>query len=262
MRVLAICQQRDAGVGVFADGALAAGATLDEWFIAETPAPPADPFSYDAVISFGGAMHPDQDSEYPWLAEEKALLGELLAREMPLLGVCLGAQLLVVAAGGEVRRASTPEIGWRHVELTAQAADDPLLGALAPGFEAFHWHSYECVPPPGAITLARNSVCVQAFRVGMTAYGIQFHAEVSAFDAEHWIDDYQTDPDAIRIGLDPEAVQAATRERIGAWNELGREFCERFIGLASRRSQPSAGSASVKVGPGRVPGPPPAENAG
>ena len=214
MRVLAICQQRDAGVGVFADAALAAGATLDEWFIAETPAPPADPFGYDAVISFGGAMHPDQDSEHPWIADEKALLSELLAREMPLLGVCLGAQLLVAAAGGEVRRASTPEIGWQQVELTAQGADDPLLGALAPGFEAFHWHSYECVPPPGAITLARNSVCVQAFRVGTNAYGIQFHAEVSAFDAEHWIDDYHTDPDAIRIGLDPEAMHAATSERI------------------------------------------------
>ena len=207
-------------------------------------------------------MHPDQDSEHPWLAAEKSLSRELLARATPLLGVCLGAQLLVAAAGGEVSRASTPEIGWHQVELTAQGAKDPLLGPLAPRVRGFHWHSYECVPPPGAITLARNSVCVQAFRVGTNACGIQFHAEVSAFDAEHWIDDYQGDPDAVRIGLDPEAVHAETSERIAAWNELGRGLCGRFIRLASRRSQPAAGSASVKAGPGRVPGPPPGGNAG
>ncbi len=245
MRVLAICQQRDAGAGVFAEATLAAGATLDEWFIAETAAPPADPLSYDAVISFGGAMHPDQDSEHPWMAAEKTLLNELLAHEVPLLGVCLGAQLLVAAAGGEVRRASTPEIGWYQVELTAQGTADPLLGALAPGFEAFHWHSYECLPPPGAATLARNAVCAQAYRIGTNAYGIQFHAEVSASDAALWIDDYHTDPDAIRIGLNRQAIHAATSERISAWNQLGRELCGRFLEVASRRSQPTASSASA-----------------
>ncbi len=235
MRVLAICQQRDAAAGVFAEAAVTQSATLDQWFIAETAQPPADPMGYDAVISFGGAMHPDEDAEHPWMAAEKQLLTELLEHEVPLLGVCLGAQLLVVAAGGEVRRASIPEIGWQQVELTSEGAADPLLGTLAPGFEAFHWHSYECLPPPGAVTLARNPVCVQAYRVGASAYGIQFHAEVSADDVAHWIRDYHTDPDAIRIGIDPEAMHAATAKRIHAWNELGRELCGRFLEIATRR---------------------------
>lgn len=229
MRVLAISHQRDAGAGVFAEAAADSGATLEEWFIAETPHPSSDPFGYDAVMSFGGAVHPDQDGDHAWIAEEKLLLRELLARETPLLGVCLGSQLLVGAAGGTVRRASVPEIGWHEVEITTDGCEDPLLSGLAPGFEAFQWHSYECVPPPDAAILASSPVCVQAYRLGASAYGIQFHAEVSAVDVEHWIDDYGADPDAIRIGLDPLAMHSATNERIGAWNQLGRELCGRFL---------------------------------
>jgi GMP synthase (glutamine-hydrolysing) len=238
MRTLVISHQRDAGPGVFAEATDAAGHELELWHIAETAEPPADPLGYDAVITFGGAMHADQEDEHAWIAPEKALLRELLAAGVPLLGVCLGCQLLVEAAGGEARRAPEPEIGWHRVELTAEAVSDPLLAPLAPGFEAFQWHSYECVPPPEAVILARSSVCVQAFRVGESAWGIQFHAEVSAADAAQWIEEYDTDPDAVRIGVDPDALAAETAEKIGGANVLGRELCRRFLvtAHAARRS--------------------------
>lgn len=232
MRVLAISHQRDAGPGVFADAAAAAGAALDHWLIDEEDSPPADPAGYDAVMTFGGAMHADQAERHPWLGAEKALLRELLAGQTPLLGVCLGAQLLSEAAGGLPRRASEPEIGWFEVEVTPEGATDPLLGDLAPSFEAFEWHSYECGLPGDAVVLARTTVCSQAFRVGTRAWGIQFHAEVSRADAEHWIDDYRSDPDAVRIGVDPGALRAATRERISAQGALGRGLCARFLDLA------------------------------
>lgn len=235
MRVLAISHQRDAGAGVFAEAAVAARASLDEWFIAETPRPPADPFAYDAVISFGGAMHPDQEREHAWIADEKALLRDLLGREMPLLGVCLGSQLLAEAAGGTARRASTPEIGWHGVEVTEQGSADPVLAELAPGFDAFQWHTYECVAPAEATILARSAASVQAFRVGERAYGIQFHAEVSAADVRYWIDTYGADPDAKRFGIDPEALGVQTLPRMDAWNELGRGLCRRFLAAADRR---------------------------
>ena len=77
-----------------------AGNELDVWHIAETDEPPADPFGYDAVLSFGGAMHADQEADHSWIAPEKQLLTGLLEAEMPLLGVCLGAQLLAAASGG------------------------------------------------------------------------------------------------------------------------------------------------------------------
>ena len=229
MRALAIVHQRDAGPGVFASAARGRGVELETWLRAESDSPPGEPGAYGAVITFGGAMHADQEDEHSWLAEEKALLRELLDREVPLLGVCLGAQLLAEVAGAPPRPAGEPEIGWFEIELTAAGADDPLVGPLAPRFEGFEWHSYEFSLPVGATALANSVRCLQAYRVGDRAWGIQFHAEVSAVDAERWIDDYRADEDAVRSGLDPDALRVQTRERIGAWNGLGRGLCERFL---------------------------------
>ena len=163
-------------------------------------------------------MNAHQEEEHPWLRFEKDLLAELLGRGMPLMGVCLGAQLLAEAAGATPRRASQPEIGWHEVEVTAEGAEDPLLAPLAPRFSAFQWHSYEAPLPSGATALARSAVCLNAYRIGEAAWGIQFHAEVSAADAEYWIADYRSDPDAVRIGIDPEALRGQTRAAIGDWN--------------------------------------------
>ena len=233
MRALAIVHQPDAGPGVFAEAMHARGVQLDQWLIAEAP-PPADPLTYDAVLTFGGAMHPDQEPAHPWLRDEKALLAEVIRARIPLLGMCLGTQLVADAAGATPRPAREPEIGWHRVELTAAGADDPVLSDLPPRFEAFQWHSYEAPLPQGATPLATSEVCLQAYRLDGPAWGIQFHAEVSAADAEHWIDDYRSDPDAVRIGLDPNALRHRTRESIGAWNEIGRALCERFLDAATR----------------------------
>jgi GMP synthase (glutamine-hydrolysing) len=234
VRALAIVHQRNAGPGVFAEAARRIGVELESWLPAESGSPPAPLGRYDAVISFGGAMHADQEQRHPWLSEEKELLRELLDGGPPLLGVCLGAQLLAEAAGATPRRASEPEIGWYQIAVTEAGAGDPLLGPLAPRFEGFEWHSYEFPLPPGATALAHSSACLQGFRLGDRTWGIQFHAEVSAADAESWIDDYRADEDAVRIGLDPDVLRAQTRERIGAWNELGGDLCERFLEAATR----------------------------
>ena len=243
MRVLSINHQRDAGPGVFADAIAASGGELDQWFRAETDAPPADPAGYDAVMTFGGSMHADQEDTHAWIATEKALLRDLLERGTPLLAVCLGAQLLSEAAGGAARRAREPEIGWLKVEVTAEGVEDPLIGPLAPRFTAFEWHSYECGLPPAATVLARTPVCAQAFRIGEAAWGIQFHAEVSVADAVSWIDDYRTDGDAVRIALDPEALRPETLPRMPAWNRLGRDLCNRFLAVVAARSGARVGTS-------------------
>ena len=233
MRVLTVVHQRDAGPGVFADAVRARGATLDTWYPAETASPPAAPAGYDAVMVFGGAMHADHEEHHPWLRDVKEELRGLLDSGVPVLGVCLGAQLLAEAAGAPARRAREPEIGWHEVEVTPEGAADPLLAPLAPGFTAFQWHSYEFPLPPGATPLARSAVCLQAFRAG-TGVGIQFHAEVSAADAQAWIDDYRSDEDAVRIGVDPQALGECTRASIGPWNEIGRALCARFLDAVLR----------------------------
>jgi GMP synthase (glutamine-hydrolysing) len=229
VRALAIVHQRDAGPGVFADAFRDADAVLDTWLIAEEADPPDRPDAYDAVLTFGGAMHVDQDDAHPWIPAEKRLLADLLEDGTPLLGVCLGAQLLSAAAGGSPARASEPEIGWFDVDVNEEGATDPLIGPLAPRFQAFEWHSYEAGPPADAAILARSETCIQAYRLGEAAWGIQFHAEVDAEVAEKWIADYRSDEDAIRIGLDPSALRARTRDRIDAWNDLGRGLSTRFL---------------------------------
>jgi GMP synthase (glutamine-hydrolysing) len=234
MRVLAIVHQRDAGPGVFAEAIREAGGSLDEWTLAERPQPPGDPLGYDAVLVLGGAMNVDEGGRHGWIAEEEALLRELLAREVPLLGLCLGGQLLAAAAGAEPRRASRQEIGWHRVEVTPEGEEDPLLGPLAPGFEAFQWHSYAFPLPAGAVSLANSEVCLQAARLGERAWALQFHPEVSRADALHWVEDYRSDPDAVRIGIDPAVLGPETGEKIGAFNDLGRDLCRRWLELGVR----------------------------
>lgn len=232
MRALSIVHQPDAGPGVFAEEMRSRGVEAEEWAMSKRgEGPPREIADYDAILTFGGSMHADQESEHPWLRFEKDFLAALLEDGVPMLAVCLGSQLLAEAAEGTARRASEPELGWHPVEVTPEGATDPLLGPLAPGFTAFQWHSYEALPPPEAVILARSPVCVQAYRVGERAWGIQFHAEVTAADAEKWIDDYRSDKDAVRIGLDPEALRAEAREQMASWNRLGRELCGRFLDL-------------------------------
>ena len=230
MRALAIVHQTDAGPGVFGDEMRERGVELDEWLLSERGTGPAlEIADYDAVLTFGGAMHADQEDRHPWLRFEKDFLAAMIDDRMPLLAVCLGNQLLADAAGGSARRASEPEIGWLDVEVTDEGRNDPLIGPLAPSFMAFQWHSYEALPPDCAAILARSPVCVQAYRVGEVAWGIQSHPEVSTADVEKWIDDYRSDEDAVRIGVDPDALRAETQERIDGWNRLGRELCGRFL---------------------------------
>ena len=104
MRVLAIVHQEDAGPGVFAEALAAQGVELECWLVPDEPDPPRDMGDYGAVMTFGGAMHIDQDDRHAWLAQERELLRELIDRGTPLLGACLGAQLLCAAAGGRVTR--------------------------------------------------------------------------------------------------------------------------------------------------------------
>ena len=229
MRILAIVQQRDAGPGVFAEAIRDAGGELDEWVPPEQPNPPGDPLGYDSVLVLGGAMNADEEERHGWLAREKALLRELLAQEVPLLGLCLGGQLVAEAAGAEPRRAEQPEIGWHQVEVTPEGADDPLLGPLAPSFEAFQWHSYEFPLPPGAVPITRSEVCLQGARIGERAWALQFHPEVSRTDALHWVEDYESDPDAVRIGIDPTVLGPETEAKIAAFNHLGRNLCRRWL---------------------------------
>jgi GMP synthase (glutamine-hydrolysing) len=225
VHVLAVIHGEKVRAGVFGEAIEARGHRLDEWSLAWGKPLPQTLDAYGAVLVFGGAMHPDQEGEHRWLQEENLFLQRLLDLRKPLLGICLGAQLLAKAAHANVGPAREPEIGWFPVELTSDAADDPLLSRLPSRFDAFQWHYYAHDLPAGAVELARNKVCTQAFRLGDNAWGVQFHPEVTLAQVESWADEDEPVPDGL---LDE------TRERIGDWNELGRNLCDAFVGVAER----------------------------
>ena len=232
MDVLAVIHGEKVRSGVFGDVVEARGHRLEEWSLAWGTSPPRPLDAYSAVLVFGGAMHADQDGHHPWLREENLFLQRLLDTGMPVLGICLGAQLLAKAAHAHVGPVDAPEIGWSTVELTEAAADDPLLGRLPPRFEAFQWHYYEHGLPAGAVELARSPVCTQAFRLGDSAWGVQFHPEVTLAQVQGWLEDDEPIP------LDRERLLADTRERIDPWNELGRTLCDAFVDVAERVATP------------------------
>jgi len=214
---------------VFAD--TAQGHELVEWVPHEAPAPGLNGFG--AAIVFGAEAQVDQEDTHPWLRSEKQVVGELLARGTPLLGVCFGSQLLAELAGAEVRRAAEPEIGWHEVELTPEGSADPLLGFLPPRFESLQWHHYEWLLPPGGVALARSARCLQAFRLeGRPVWGLQYHPEVTEADYGSWLDDWEDDPGAVATGQDPDAIRAETAAKIAAWNAIGRGIAERFLATA------------------------------
>jgi GMP synthase (glutamine-hydrolysing) len=239
VRVLSLVHQWDAAGGVFADVVREAGHELVERNVAEAGVPDG-PFG--AVLVFGGAMHVDQDDRHGWLRDEDAYLRQLDADGVPVLGVCLGAQLLAKALGAPVRRMPSSEIGWHEVELTPDARDDPLFGALPTRFDSFQWHSYAFSVPPTGVLLARNERCPQAFRAGGTAWGVQFHAEVTRASVEDWIESSRPEDDD---ALDPAALRAETEERIGRWNWIGKEICRRFLGVAETATPRGATSRAT-----------------
>jgi GMP synthase (glutamine-hydrolysing) len=138
------------------------------------------------AIFMGGPMSVHDSARFPALAAEVEWLSEAHEQRTPVLGVCLGAQLLARALGAEVRPAPAKELGWGPVEVTA--ADDPLVGALAPRSSVLHWHGEAFDVPPDATVLARSAVTeVQAFRAGPCAWGLLFHAEADGALVERWL---------------------------------------------------------------------------
>ncbi len=229
MNVLSVIHGTDARTELFGPVIADAGHELDEWSFGWGTPPPRPVGSYDCVLVFGGAMHPDEDDRHSWIADEVAWLHDLVGRGVPMLGVCLGAQLIARALGSWVGRVpSGPEIGWWPVRLTAAGADDPVLGALPREFTALQWHTYTYGLPEGAVELATSDACTQAFRFGATCWAVQFHPEVTEAQVVGWIADPDDPP------LDEATVRAETPLRIARWNELGRTLCRAFVDTAVR----------------------------
>jgi len=160
------------------------------------------------AVIMGGPMSVNDAGAHPGLNAEGAWVRQALARDLPMLGVCLGAQVIARAAGAPVAPGPRPEIGWLPVEVLD--ADDPVLGPLAPMTMSLHWHGEAFPLPSGATGLARSALTeVQAFRVGR-AWGVLFHPEADAELTRQWLAEPSMRDEALQA-LGPDAPEALTR---------------------------------------------------
>jgi GMP synthase (glutamine-hydrolysing) len=186
----------------------AAGVRLDERRLRDgDPLPDLD--RVDGILALGG----EQNALDPSLAGEAALLREATERELPVLGVCLGAQLLAHALGGEVRRLPRRHLAWARLAALPAAAGDPVLGSLPAGAAGVHWNEDGFSLPPGAVELLRSPAGTgEGFRVGRRSWGVQFHPELDEPALEDW---YARWSAALgEAGVTDAAARAADREHM------------------------------------------------
>jgi GMP synthase-like glutamine amidotransferase len=187
-RVLVVEHEADAGIGLVGDRIRATGAELVTVGPPTGREVPRTAAGHDGVVVLGGSPAPTDETP-AWFPNVRALIADCLTREVPLLGICLGAQLLGLVAGGRTDRVrGGAEIGLVTLRRTEAATGDPLLAELPATTRSLQWHSYEVRDlPPGSVTMVGSDRCAnQAFRVGRSAWGLQFHLEALTSTAAAW----------------------------------------------------------------------------
>lgn len=187
---------------------------------------------YQALIVLGGPQMPDESDRYPHLRVEMRCIEVALERDIPVLGICLGAQLLAHTLGAAVRPMDEWEIGWHHIEPTREASGDPMFSALTRPHPVFHWHGYTFDLPAGATHLARSDACEnQAFRYGRQAVGLQCHLELDERLINRWLNypEYRQDLEARGRGQDAETIREQTHALIHRSVALSYDIFGQFL---------------------------------
>ncbi len=195
------------------------------------PAPP-DLHGCSGLIVMGGPMNVYEEEAFPFLRDEDRLLKEAFSRRLPVLGICLGAQLMAKAAGARVVKGAKKEIGWYGLHLEEAAASDCAFVGLPRDIEVFQWHGDTFELPPGAVRLASSSLFPnQAFRLYEGAYALQFHVEVTEEMVHEWIDVNGEELAGLQGEIDPVRIRTETHAKIAA---LARTAESLYGGLLAR----------------------------
>jgi GMP synthase (glutamine-hydrolysing) len=254
VQILVIENGADAPIARLGEWLVAAGATLDVRHAEAGDELPDSLDGYSALIVLGGAMNAYDDRRAPWLPAARALLAAAVAAEVPVLGVCLGGQLLAVAAGGRVSVGTAPEYGAQLVAKRQAAATDPLFRELPITPDVLQWHVDEVVSlPAGAVQLAASPACeLQAFRIGRLAWGTQFHIETTPEIVADWA--RQGAADLAHYDLDAilARVTAVHPDIAEVWQPIAARFVEIAAdpaAVAGPRTLPMAGRATTTAAP-------------
>ncbi|MBI2985924.1 MAG: gamma-glutamyl-gamma-aminobutyrate hydrolase family protein [Deltaproteobacteria bacterium] len=182
-----------------------------------------------ALIVLGGSMGVHEEEKYPFLKWEKTIIRAAIKNGLPLLGICLGAQLIASAVGAEVYQGNFKEIGWYPISMTLEGEMDSLLGHLPDKAIVFQWHGDSFDLPKGAHRLASSLYYDnQAFRIGRSIYGLQFHLEVTPAMIDRWIDQSWKELAQIPY-ISPDKIRADTLVYSQTLKYYGERFFSEFI---------------------------------
>lgn len=205
---------------------------------------------YDGLIVLGGPMNVEEQADRPHLRTELKVIEQALKQDKPVLGICLGAQLLAHALGADVVRNRQAEIGWYELETSAQGRADEVTSGLDARSPVFQWHSRTFSIPHGAHHLARTSTCEnQAFRYGQNAYGFQFHLEMDQALIERWIGLPHYHAELVAAGLDQDAawILAQTPQAMAAMRGSAFTVFSRFLDRIGPARRPSIESLPMSA---------------
>jgi GMP synthase (glutamine-hydrolysing) len=192
---------------------------------------------YRGLIVLGGPMNVEDQHRRAHLRTELRAIERALAQGKPVLGICLGAQLLAHVLGAPVRRLPQPEIGWYELSMTDAGCVDPVLGALGPRPAVFQWHGHGFERPASTVPLAGSAAWPhQAFRAGDSAYGLQFHLEMDVALIERWLAHPAYREELATAGLthDEHVIRAETRLRIATMQQQAEHVFNGFLDLVGR----------------------------
>lgn len=183
----------------------------------------------DLLVVMGGPMSVNDETGYPWLVKEKEFIRSTIEVGKPVLGICLGAQLIANAMGGEVFQNSVKEIGWFPIEVVK--SDDNTAFQFPEETEVFHWHGETFNLPKGAVQIAKSKGCVnQAFQIGSNVIGLQFHLETTSVSAQAIVDNCKDelvdDGEYIQSEAD---ILSAPQERYSEINSLMERILEHLL---------------------------------
>ena len=206
--------------------------------------------SAPGLVILGGPMNVDEVDKYPHLAKEVEWIGQALAAGLPTLGICLGAQLLAKALGARVYPNRVKEIGWYRVDLTPHADRDALFEGGGKRITVFQWHGDTFDLPPNTVRLAQSPLCRnQAFRYGRSAYGLQFHIEMTPELIDSWLAQSANCGELESLEyIDPRKIREQTATELPVLEALADKVLGRFVRLCWEKMRVSAKSQRNSCG--------------